>query len=330
MDYEKKYKEALERAKGIHSFSSDIAEIKRMEQIFPELKESEDERIIKAQLDYWRSVGGKEWHGVPVQETIAWLEKQGEQKSVDKLEPKFKVGDWVVFYKHHNSIYQVERIDNYRYYLRHYLGGTLSVHFDNEFIRLWTIKDAKDGDVLVNGSNIFIFHFLNDTRLMGYCHINTDDGRFYNDLGKNECFCLIDAVVTPATKEQRDLLFQKMHEAGYEWDENKKELRKIEDEKYDGEDYGIDSLFHAQRILEKTLGEVAGYQTDCGILSHKCAITAVKKLYEQKSTEWNEEDEHRLKDAIYFLDAAKTHYACTVELDACINWLKSLKQRMEV
>ena len=76
MDYEKKYKEALERAKGIHSFSSDIAEIKRMEQIFPELAESEDERIRKAQLDYWRSVGGKEWHGVPVQETIAWLEKQ--------------------------------------------------------------------------------------------------------------------------------------------------------------------------------------------------------------------------------------------------------------
>ena len=80
MDYEKKYKEALERARGIHSFSSDIAEIKRMEQIFPELAESEDERIRKAQLDYWRSVGGKEWHGVPVQETIAWLEKQGEQK----------------------------------------------------------------------------------------------------------------------------------------------------------------------------------------------------------------------------------------------------------
>jgi len=43
MDYEKKYKEALEKAKGIHSFSSDIAEIKRMEQIFPELQESEDE-----------------------------------------------------------------------------------------------------------------------------------------------------------------------------------------------------------------------------------------------------------------------------------------------
>lgn len=76
MDYEKAYKKALERAKKVHKYSSDIAEIKRMEDIFPELKESEDEKIRKAQLDYWRSVGGKEWHGVPVQEVIVWLEKQ--------------------------------------------------------------------------------------------------------------------------------------------------------------------------------------------------------------------------------------------------------------
>ena len=31
----------------------------------------------------------------------------------------------------------------------------------------------------------------------------------------------------PATKEQRDFLFQKMHEAGYEWDADKKELKSI-------------------------------------------------------------------------------------------------------
>ena len=31
----------------------------------------------------------------------------------------------------------------------------------------------------------------------------------------------------PATKEQRDLLFRKMKEAGYQWDAEKKELRKI-------------------------------------------------------------------------------------------------------
>ena len=98
---------------------------------------------------------------------------------------------------------------------------------DNKF-RLWTIQDAKDGTVLVNGSNIFIFSHLSKTRAMGYCHINLDDVRFYYDKGKNECFGLIDAVFTPATEEQRKLLFQKMKEAGYEWDAEKKELKKTE------------------------------------------------------------------------------------------------------
>ena len=34
--------------------------------------------------------------------------------------------------------------------------------------------------------------------------------------------------IYPATKEQRELLFKKMKEAGYEWDSDKKELRKID------------------------------------------------------------------------------------------------------
>ena len=49
-----------------------------------------------------------------------------------------------------------------------------------------------------------------------------------------------------------------------------------------GEDYGIDGLWHAQRILEMTLGHVDGYQSDDGILDHKCAISAVKEMYNFK------------------------------------------------
>jgi hypothetical protein len=92
----------------------------------------------------------------------------------------------------------------------------------------------------------------------------------------------------PATKEQRDILFQKMKEAGYEWDSEKRELKKIEQSCNNS-----DGLYYAIDILEKTLGKADGYQTDDGILSHKCAITAVKKLYEQKPAEWSEEDEKK-------------------------------------
>jgi hypothetical protein len=126
-----------------------------------------------------------------------------------------------------------------------------------------------------------------------------------------------------------------MKESGYEWDDKEKELKKIEDEDYDGEDYGIDSLWHAHRILEKTLGEVDGYQTDDGILSHKCAITAVKKLYEQKPAEWNEEDEKMVGNIRSMIEKyAISQSAVDVNGELCDktyidvdNWLKFLKQR---
>ena len=63
-------------------------------------------------------------------------------------------------------------------------------------------------------------------------------------------------------------------------------MKEIENEEYDGDDYGIDSLWHAKNILEKTLGKVDGYQTDDGILDHKCAISAVDRIYKH-SIAWS-------------------------------------------
>ena len=95
-NYKEKYEDALERAR-VWKEKSGMPVDKQgiLDDIFPELKESEDERIKKAQLNYWCSVGGKEWYGIPVQEVIAWLEKQGEQKPADKVEPKFHEGEWI-------------------------------------------------------------------------------------------------------------------------------------------------------------------------------------------------------------------------------------------
>lgn len=83
MDYEYKYKEALERARNLHKDAIDMEESllsKQCEIIFPELKESWDERIkkdikraISVALDY--SYFDKE----TADNCLAWLEKQGEQ-----------------------------------------------------------------------------------------------------------------------------------------------------------------------------------------------------------------------------------------------------------
>lgn len=56
-------------------------------------------------------------------------------------------------------------------------------------------------------------------------------------------------------------------------------------------------------------------------------VAWLEKQGKQKPA-WSEEDEHRVNDTIYFLDTAKKHYASTIELDACIDWLKSFKERI--
>lgn len=49
----------------------------------------------------------------------------------------------------------------------------------------------------------------------------------------------------------------------------------------------------------------------------------LEKQGEQKAAKWSEEDEHRVKDTIYFLENAKKHYASTMEIEDCIDWTNS-------
>lgn len=75
MNYEKKYKEALEKARQFSErpLQEDSSSI--VEYIFPELKESEDEKIRKALIRFHKSTINID--GVNGEKIVAWLEKQG-------------------------------------------------------------------------------------------------------------------------------------------------------------------------------------------------------------------------------------------------------------
>ena len=177
------------------------------------------------------------WDGHTPQEAADRLhkylcEKQGEQ--LNKIKPKFKVGDWVV-YSFTDQIYQVNQIveakqlddETWGYTLED--GSYFSGSWENSY-RLWTIQDAKKGDILQANKCTLIFDSLakdidGNTAISSWYYCDTKT--FY---GMGTCkpdLWVVDGVV-PATKEQCNLLFQKMEKAGYEWDAEKKELKKIE------------------------------------------------------------------------------------------------------
>ena len=82
MNYEEKYNKALERAKKFEEkYGGDYAGY-----IFPELAESEDERIRRKMLEHFRSKTKETWCNMPVKNIIAYLEKQKENpKSADSI-----------------------------------------------------------------------------------------------------------------------------------------------------------------------------------------------------------------------------------------------------
>lgn len=85
----KAYDEAIERAKGLLSIgNADARDHKLVLSFFPELKESdegEDEKIRKNLISLFQKDYGKNssalFAGIKVKDILAWLEKQGEQKS---------------------------------------------------------------------------------------------------------------------------------------------------------------------------------------------------------------------------------------------------------
>lgn len=309
MDYKKRYKEALEKAKKLYGKYC-INNV--LEDLFPELKESEDDRIVRCLLNYFNHVryNGLDLKDTDVDEVIAWLKKQGkeeyvlksfrdedvhefmqyiekqakayefnlpnrgydiyafakdilhwlekqsEQKPAENVEIKFCEGDKIVSIQD-RKVYTVGTA----YWVN---GDNICLHGTdgnhkwtneddlNKNYRLWTLKDAKDGDVLVDEDNNIGIYIEEKDDLYWYSRIylgcdNRLRGFSIGAYHKHN-------NTKPATKEQRDLLFQKIKEAGYEWDSEKKELKKIESKTIDA-DKVIEWLKNTIKETKEYFGE---------------------------------------------------------------------------
>ena len=259
MDYKEKYEQALERVGELLSRCIDdrdrrtkVYRVEDIESIFPELKEPKDEltwltKYIEEEA-YSLSMDIRDNEDriklKKLQKALAWLEKQGEYKSIidgiltatdyDKMFQncnvhKFNIGDWIV-----DKSGLTQQVLDLRGGIYTCTYNSFTTDCESNYY-LWTIQDAKDGDILYlqhdGKEHIIIYKGIIKERfrtfVSAYCAYN----------GIVDAFCFADVSryadiaygsIMPATKEQRDLLFVKIKEAGYEWDAEKKELMKIE------------------------------------------------------------------------------------------------------
>lgn len=157
--------------------------------------------------------------------TAPWYKKEPE--------PKFKVGDWVV--NKFGDSWHIVNLDKKNYQVSDGKGNYnyFPISKQDE-MHLWTIQDAKDGDILACNEEILLFKSYSKLqgRISLYCWYNGHTNNFHSKE-------VIDILLTtrnkvyPATKEQRDLLFQKIKEAGYKWNVKTKTLDKLVKPKFD-------------------------------------------------------------------------------------------------
>jgi hypothetical protein len=103
---------------------------------------------------------------------------------------------------------------------------------DSGKIHTWTIKDAKDGDVISYDDGwTCIFKCIHGIWYSSYCFI-TDNGDFHTGYEEHAIDSEINGNAHPATKEQCNLLFQKIKEAGYKWNQETKTLEKLIEPKF--------------------------------------------------------------------------------------------------
>ena len=87
MDYEKKYNNAIERAKhAIEDCGDNQGRKEMIYGIFPELAESDDEKIREGLLRHFRNKTKPYWNEIAVKNIIAYLERQEEKpKNADSI-----------------------------------------------------------------------------------------------------------------------------------------------------------------------------------------------------------------------------------------------------
>ena len=266
MDYEKKYKEALEiMEKYLKSCNAGVIAENTIKEAFPELKESKDEKIRKS---IWQVLSRGESTrvlnalGIQLSEAFDWLEKQKNTTSVTSIHEAYESG----FNNGINTVVQEpeeygllkeqksacsEEDEKIRKELIEFLCELSKLGKNTNFDRWskadcanwlawlekqceqkpseWSVFDAKKGDILSVDNCVLIVDSVGtfEEKPIIESWYCADSNKFYGKGTSMPDRWNIEGM-KPSSPIEKNYLFKMMKEAGYEWDADKKELNNIE------------------------------------------------------------------------------------------------------
>lgn len=144
-------------------------------------------------------------------------------KSTDKVESKFKKGDWITCEELNTAKISNIDIDIDRYEVEFINGSKGFPHIDyiDRNFHLWTIQDAKNGDVLHSPSHHLIWIYKDNEHYHVCINMN-----YVIENVAIDGLIVIPNDACPATKDEQTILFEMIEKSGYEWVTDKKELQK--------------------------------------------------------------------------------------------------------
>jgi hypothetical protein len=307
-NYEKKYKDALSWMQSLYDGLHGATK-KDAEHYFPELKESEDERIRKELLEH--CINRRDGKQVCVDASdyrrwANWLEKQGEQKQ----DPCDNCKD--VMLNCHNfpcvkkraftqgksalEIINEENVDNAnKVEPKFKVGDTIKCKYDD---RQFTIKsiDLDEGTYTYTqeGRGNYIDYADKEFELVEQKPVDKVEPKDYSSIdqhfGKKELKKVDQKLAW--SEEDKDIMYNIIS--------NLTELK----DRY-GEEYGK---------VGKCIGWIKFLKDRVG-----CEVNCVA------TKEWSVEDRSKIQRICKYLDEAKKYYADITEVRECIDWLKSLR-----
>ena len=356
----KAHDEAIKRAKNLHKDAIDMEEdllAKQCEIIFPELKESEDEEVRQAMINFFKSEredGIAVLHfGVNIEKMIDWLEKQSKRDARYKYLEELLVADTIYQMAMNDAMVEeaktkaVEAISNMEIF--ELLG--LKKKGEQKEILCDKCKKAQPS------------HSCQDITELGRCAVEHEQksadkiepkfkvgDKVYNI--KNGFKCTIESI--DGTTYYCDTTnFDIKYQNNWELVEQKHEIEEI-----NGEDYGIDGLWHAHNILEKihdrSKEQFLSFQIQAYLNTasdelyakgkslyseerleeiHKCMLMwqTLHNAYFYQKPDWSEEDEKNFQGIIDEIQANKSSApSYDIEVyDRYLSWLKSLRPQKQ-